>query len=54
MKYICTNGGLFVIALVYSIWRMISKIRGCSYCHHTNMIPANSPIGKRLLRDLES
>lgn len=32
--------------LVYSIWRLTTKGRGCSVCGSDDVIPANSPLAK--------
>jgi hypothetical protein len=29
--------------LIYSIWRLASRYKGCPACQAPNMIPANSP-----------
>lgn len=44
---------VFIIALIYSIWRMTSASRGCPSCKAPNMIKTSSPMGKKLLADLE-
>ena len=35
---------------IYTIWRFSSRIYQCPSCSSRNIIPANSPIGARLLR----
>lgn len=42
----------FIIpGVIYSIWRSSSRYRTCSSCGSTNLIPLNSPVGKKLLAD---
>ncbi|OGM97322.1 MAG: hypothetical protein A2735_03060 [Candidatus Yanofskybacteria bacterium RIFCSPHIGHO2_01_FULL_41_21] len=48
------GGVLIVIAIVYSVWRLLSRRTKCQYCGNTNLIPINSPIGKKLLEKLEN
>lgn len=43
-----------VPGLVYSIWRLTSKALVCPKCKAPDMIPLDSPIGKKLDRDLQS
>jgi len=43
---------LFGLALLYSLWRSFSKFDGCPKCKAKNMIPADSPVAKKFLRDL--
>lgn len=37
-----------VPGLIYSIWRLSSRGKGCPSCGNTGMIPVNSPIGKKI------
>jgi hypothetical protein len=42
----------FIIpGIIYSIWRSSSRYKACPSCGSTNLIPADSPIGKKLLAD---
>lgn len=34
--------------LIYSIWRLSSRVKGCRVCGATPMIPANTPRGRAL------
>jgi hypothetical protein len=36
--------------LVYSIWRLTTKGRGCSVCGSDDVIPANAPLAKNNTR----
>ena len=38
-----------VPGLIYSIWRVSSRYYGCPECGVLNMLPVNSPKGKKLL-----
>lgn len=41
---------LFCIpGLIYSIWRLATRCRVCSTCKSDQLIPANSPSGKKIL-----
>lgn len=43
---------LFIIpGLIYSIWRLSSRVRACPKCKSTNMIPVDSPVGQKLVAD---
>lgn len=35
--------------LIYSMWRLITRTNGCPKCKGLNMIPSDSPIGKKLM-----
>lgn len=40
---------LFLIpGLLYSFWRLATKYEGCPKCKSANMIPEDSPVGKKL------
>lgn len=36
--------------LVYSIWRLVSRYKGCAACGSASIIPLNTPIGKKLVK----
>jgi len=38
--------------LIYSIWRLSSRQDACAKCGSTEVIPIDSPIGKKLLQEL--
>lgn len=40
--------------LFYSAWRHASRYEGCPQCRAANPIPANSPLGRKLLEDIKS
>lgn len=43
----------FIIpGLIYSIWRLTTKHLACPSCGATNMVPIDSPRGKKLQQDL--
>lgn len=44
---------LFMIipGLIYSIWRMTSRQKACPACSALGMIPVNTPMGQRLLKE---
>lgn len=43
----------FIIpGLIYSIWRLTTKYKACPKCGATNMVPIDSPIGKKLLKEV--
>ena len=39
---------LFVPGLIYSIWRLTTRQKGCPACG-AGMIPVSSPVGKKLI-----
>lgn len=45
---------LLIIAVIYSAWRLLSRRTECQYCGNTNLIPTDSPLGKKLLEKLEN
>lgn len=41
---------LFILpGIAYSIWRRISRYKGCPKCGHLNMIPIDSPVAQKIL-----
>lgn len=45
----------FIIpGLIYSIWRLTSRHPACKACGSPQLVPLNSPIGKRMITDLQS
>lgn len=38
--------------IAYSIWRMTTKYNVCSICKSKNIIPVDSPLGKKLARQV--
>ena len=43
---------LFIVpGLIYSIWRYSGKYYSCPKCGYENMIPADSPRGRKLIRE---
>ena len=47
------GGTLLVMAIIYSAWRLLSRRTECRHCGSTNLIPIDSPLGKKLLKELE-
>ena len=43
---------LIIPGLLYSIWRQSTKFKVCQECGNPDVIPLNSPIGKRVDQDL--
>lgn len=43
---------LIVPGLLYSLWRLTTRALGCQLCQGRHVIPASSPIGKKLLAEL--
>jgi hypothetical protein len=35
--------------LIYSLWRMTSKHWACRQCGSPSLVPANSPVGQKLI-----
>lgn len=43
---------LFIIpGFIYTMWRFLSRYRGCPVCKAPNMIPVNSPMGLKLAKE---
>jgi hypothetical protein len=40
---------LIIPGVLYSLWRLTTKWKGCPKCHAPNMIPASSPIAQRAI-----
>ena len=38
--------------LIYTIWRRSSEYKACPQCKGDQMIPADSPIGRKIIADL--
>ncbi len=38
-----------VPGLIYSMWRLGSRYKGCPKCNSKDMIPVDSPMGKKLV-----
>ncbi|MAQ77337.1 hypothetical protein CL684_02325 [Candidatus Campbellbacteria bacterium] len=46
---------LFIIpGLIYSIWRHTTTHKACRVCKNKNMIPVDSPMGKKKLAEFNS
>jgi hypothetical protein len=42
----------FIIpGLIYSIWRLTTRYEACPKCRNQNMIPVDSPVGKKLFEE---
>lgn len=41
-----------VPGLIYSLWRISARKKGCPSCGQTNMIDVNTPIGKQIIEKL--
>ena len=44
--------GFLIPGIVYSVWRLTSRYWGCPRCGAANMIPLDSPRGRKLLEEL--
>lgn len=42
-----------VPGIIYSAWRFASQYRGCSYCKRDSLVQIDSPIGIKLLKELQ-
>lgn len=45
---------LIVPGLIYSLWRLSTRDDVCGACGQKNLIPVNSPNGKRLAKQFET
>lgn len=43
---------LIIPGLIYSIWRMTTKHESCTKCGSKEVIPADSPIGRKLISEI--
>ncbi len=41
---------VLILGIIYSIWRMTKRYRGCSLCRSTRLIPTETPVGRELLQ----
>jgi hypothetical protein len=41
----------FIPGLIYSIWRRSSRKKICPNCGSTELVPPDSPVGKKLIRE---
>lgn len=45
----------FIIpGLIYSLWRLSSRKRVCASCGQDVLVPVDSPMGRKLVRELEA
>jgi hypothetical protein len=45
----------FIIpGLIYSLWRLTTRAQVCSACGATSLVPADSPVGRKLAKDLDT
>ena len=43
------GGAMFLVFVVYCVWRLTTKHKACSACESPNLIPGNSPIALKML-----
>lgn len=43
---------LLVPGLIYSIWRLSTRYDACSKCASSQLVPVDSPVGKRLAGEM--
>jgi hypothetical protein len=43
---------LIVPGLIYSLWRLSTRRPACEACQSTELVPPDSPVGRRLLREM--
>jgi len=41
-----------VPGLIYSLWRLTSRYSTCPNCGHSTMIPIDSPMGQKLIKEV--
>lgn len=41
-----------VPGIIYSIWRLTTRHQACKDCGSQALVPINSPLGKKLLNDI--
>jgi len=42
---------LLVPGFIYSLWRLTTRTKACRSCGAENLVPMESPVGKKLLKD---
>jgi ribosomal protein L40E len=42
-----------VPGIIYTLWRLTTRAKACVTCGSTDLVPQDSPAGKRLMRELE-
>ena len=45
---------LIVPGLLYSLWRLTSRHKACRACGSVNMVPLDSPVGKKLQKEFSN
>lgn len=45
---------MIVPGVLYTLWRLTSKHKACPKCLAMNMVPLDTPKGKKLLEDAEN
>ena len=43
-----------VPGIIYSVWRLASVHKACPECGGKNLVPVDSPVGQKLLRELDA
>jgi hypothetical protein len=41
-----------VPGMIYSVWRFTTRYHGCPICKNATMIPIETPMGQKLLKEL--
>lgn len=41
----------FIPGLIYTIWRLTTTYSACPECKNDSMIPINTPVGQKLLKE---
>lgn len=45
----------FIIpGVIYSLWRISTRAKACPACGATSLVPADSPVGRKLAKDLDA
>lgn len=45
---------LLVPGLIYSIWRMTTKVQVCGACGAQTLVPQNSPVAQKMRKELKA
>ena len=45
---------LIIPGVVYSIWRLTTRAKACRSCGAANMVPLDSPMGKKLQKEFSN
>jgi hypothetical protein len=42
----------FVPGILYGLWLLTAEAKGCQHCKSTQIIPSNSPMGQKIIAEM--